>query len=81
MRLLSALSAMIFLASAGHLAVSALDHPLRPIPEGTDPVYLLIPALLLGFCGVVFTSFVFGASWQDVADAVRSVMTNMFAIV
>lgn len=78
---LYALPAVLFLAVSGHLLFSAVDHPLKPIPEGVDPVYLLLPAFLLGFCGLMFSSFVFGATWQTVESVVHDVITNMFAII
>jgi len=79
--MLYALAAVILFLAAGYFAFSAMDRPLKPIPAGTDPVYLLIPALFLGFCGVVATAFALGADWHDVSGAIANVISNMFAII
>lgn len=64
-----------------HLLWSALDRPLRPIPEGVDPVYLIIPASLLGFVTVASAAHAFGVPWETVETAIHDVLTNMFAII
>lgn len=79
--MLYGLLALILLAIAGHLAFSAMDHPLKPIPEGIDPVYVLVPALFFAFGGIVAGAFAFGADWHDVGAAISNVITNMFAII
>ena len=79
--MLYGLLAVIFLAIAGHLAFSAMDRPLKPIPAGVDPVYVLVPAFFFAFGGIVAIAFAFGADWHDVRTAIGNVLENMFAII
>lgn len=79
--MLYALPAVILFLAAGYLAFSAMDRPLKPFSADVDPVYLLIPALFLGFGGVVSTAFALGADWHDVSGAIANVISNMFAII
>ena len=75
------LAALVLFSMSGYLFFSAMNRPLKPIPEGVDPVYLLIPALFVTFGAVAFTALALGASVQDIKDAVTHVITNMFAII
>ncbi|MCE1235204.1 MAG: hypothetical protein LWW93_02485 [Hyphomicrobiales bacterium] len=79
--MLYGLLALALFLAAGYLFFSAMDRPLKPIPPGTDPVYLIIPAMLVSFGAVVAAAFAMGASVQDVKDAIADVITNMFAII
>lgn len=79
--MLFGLLAVVAAVVTGHLLWSALDRPLAPIPQGTDPAYLVIPASLLGFVAVASAAHAMGMPWEMIGTAIHDVISNMFAIV